>query len=209
MRGTLAPSLLFEDADEPPVLSPLAPDMTPARYGRGRLIHKLLELLPALPQDLRAEAARKFLARPAHGLTREAQEEIASAALAVLEAEEFAPLFAPESRAEVAIVGNVTLAGRNWRVNGIVDRLALVNDRVLVIDYKTNRPPPQTLDDVPRLYLRQMALYRAVLAEAYGRRTIECALLWTEGPRLMRLSPGTLDKTLAGLARLDGRKAAS
>jgi ATP-dependent helicase/nuclease subunit A len=94
-------------------------------------------------------------------------------------------------------------------VNGVVDRLALVNDRVLVIDYKTNRPPPRTRDDVPRLYLRQMALYRAVLAKAYGGRAIECALLWTEGPRLMTLPSEMLDSALASLARLDARKATS
>lgn len=209
MRDVLTPSRLMEEADEPAVLSPLVPDLTRARYGRGRLIHKLLETLPALPQQMHDEAARKFLARPAHGLAPEAQAEIASAVLAVLQAEEFAPFFAPGSRAEVAIVGNVTLAGRNWRVNGIVDRLAHVQDRVFVIDYKTNRPPPQTLDDVPRNYLRQMALYRAVLAEAYRGRVIECALLWTEGPRLMKLSPDRLDGVLASFARLDGSVAAS
>jgi len=209
IQATFTPSRLIEDTDEPPVLSPLTRDMALARYGRGRLIHKLLELLPTLPPDARAAAARKFLARPTHGLTREAQQEIASVALGVLEAADFAAFFVPESRAEAAIVGNVTIAGRNFRVNGIVDRLALVNGRVLVIDYKTNRPPPQSLADVPRLYLRQMALYRAVLAKVYAGRTIECALLWTEGPRWMRLPSEMLDEAQAGLARLDGRKGAS
>ena len=41
------------------------------------------------------------------------------------------------------------------------------------------------------LYLRQMAAYHAVLAEIYPVFSIDCAILWTEGPTLMGL-PDTL-----------------
>ena len=37
---------------------------------------------------------------------------------------------------------------------------------VLIADYKTNRPAPQRIEDVPRAYVRQLALYRAVLGRA-------------------------------------------
>ena len=60
---------------------------------------------------------------------------------------------------------------------------------MLIVDYKTVRPPPATEDAVPPLYLRQLATYRAALARIYPDRRIDCALLWTEGPRLMPISP--------------------
>ena len=66
----------------------------------------------------------------------------------------------------------------------------------MVVDYKTNRPAPAFEADVPALYLRQMAAYRAVLAGIYPKRHIESYLLWTEGPRIMQLS----DHLLAGHA---------
>ena len=44
-----------------------------------------------------------------------------------------------------------------------IDRLAVTADRVLMVDYKTNRLPAATARDVPAAYLRQLALYRALL----------------------------------------------
>jgi ATP-dependent helicase/nuclease subunit A len=61
-----------------------------------------------------------------------------------------------------------------------------------VIDYKTNRPPPKTESEVPIVYLRQMASYQAVLRRIYPGRRIECFLLWTVGPRVMRLGESAL-----------------
>lgn len=63
---------------------------------------------------------------------------------------------------------------------------------MLVVDYKTNRPPPAREADVPAIYLRQMAAYRALLAEIYPQHRIDCFLLWTDGPRLMQISPARL-----------------
>ena len=64
---------------------------------------------------------------------------LVDSALAVLDHPDFAPVFAPGSRAEVEIAGRIggaTLSGR-------IDRLAVADDRVLIVDYKTNRPAPE------------------------------------------------------------------
>ena len=53
------------------------------------------------------------------------------------------------SLAEVAIMGTLHLRGKDHAVSGVIDRLAVSGDRVLIVDYKTNRPAPQTLADVP------------------------------------------------------------
>ncbi|MCH9020521.1 MAG: PD-(D/E)XK nuclease family protein, partial [Proteobacteria bacterium] len=86
-------------------------------------------------------------------------------------------------------------------VAGQVDRLAVADDAVLVVDYKTNRPPPASEAETPAAYLAQMAAYRAVLARIYPERSIRCALLWTDGPRLMQLS----DAALARHAPVDNK----
>ena len=56
-------------------------------------------------------------------------------------------------------------------VGGLVDRLAVLEDRVLVADYKTNRRPPTRIEDTPVLYRRQMAAYRAVLRDIFPGRS--------------------------------------
>ena len=177
--------------EEPPVSSPLGPDEG-RRFRRGLIVHRLLESLPDLAQAARAAAARRFLARPTHGLDRAAQEEILAETLAVLDHPDFAPLFGPDSRAEVSITGTVTGRSGVETISGQIDRLAVSDDRVLVVDYKTNRPPPETVDRVPTVYLRQMAAYRALLAEIYPGQRIDCCLLWTETPRIMQLGDDLL-----------------
>jgi ATP-dependent helicase/nuclease subunit A len=69
----------------------------------------------------------------------------------------------------------------------------VTEDAVWIVDYKTNRPPPLVEADVSPVYLRQMAAYRAALSAIYPEKPIRCVLLWTDGPRLMELSPGLLD----------------
>ena len=65
---------------------------------------------------------------------------------------------------------------------------------MLVLDYKTNRPPPQDVAAVAPLYLRQMAAYRALLRAAFPGRRVECALVWTYGARVMALPDALLDR---------------
>jgi ATP-dependent helicase/nuclease subunit A len=90
------------------------------------------------------------------------------------------------------VAGTIEGAKGPEAISGQVDRLAVEGDRVLIVDYKTNRPPPAREADVPALYFRQMAAYRALLAEIYPRHRIDCFLLWTDGPRLMHISPARL-----------------
>ena len=115
----------------------------------------------------------------------------------VLEHAHFYELFAPGSRAEVPIVGRLILGGEEVRVSGQIDRLAVTQTAVLIGDFKTNRPAPRRIEDVPQSYLRQLALYRAVLTKLYPGKPVRAALIWTEVPDLMELSGEALDAALA------------
>jgi ATP-dependent helicase/nuclease subunit A len=173
-------------------LSPLA-TRGRDRFKRGLLVHRLLQSLPELPIEQREAAARRFLALPTHGLTADEQADIRRDTLAVLDHPDFAALFGPGSQAEVPLVGLIpNSTGTGHAVSAQIDRLVVEENRVLIVDYKTLRPPPAAEDEVAPIYLRQLAAYRAALARIYPDREIRCALLWTEGPRLMPISPETL-----------------
>ena len=77
-----------------------------------------------------------------------------------------------------------------------IDRLLVGPDRVQIVDFKTNRPPPQDVANVAPAYRRQMACYRALLAGIFPEKPIDCALLWTYGPRLMALPDSLLASAL-------------
>ncbi len=193
----LAPSqpLPDEAAAGPRAYSPLLAD-DPRRWQRGLLLHDLLRHLPGLPAAERAAAARRFLAQPAHGLAAEDVEHWADEALAVTEAPAHADLFAPGSRAEVPLIGTLQTPRGTFTVSGQVDRLAVSDTEVLIVDYKTNRPPPESAEDVALVYRRQLALYRALLQRIYPGRRVRAFLLWTAAPRLMEIAAETLDKSM-------------
>ncbi|HYL32664.1 MAG TPA: double-strand break repair helicase AddA [Stellaceae bacterium] len=172
---------------EPPTRSPLGADDGQI-FRKGLIVHRLLQSLPRVAPEQRAAAAKRFLARPVLGLTPAEQADIAAETLAVLAAPEFAPLFGPGSEAEVPIVG---LVGER-ALSGRIDRLLVTKSEVAIVDYKTMRPVPSTEAEVPESYLDQLAAYRAALARVYPGKSVRCALLWTEGPKLMWISAASL-----------------
>ena len=85
-------------------------------------------------------------------------------------------------------------SGKPWRViSARIDRLLVTETEVLIADFKTNRPPPERLEDVHPGYLAQMAGYRRALMDLYPDRPVRCALIWTMGARLMTLPDVLLD----------------
>ena len=183
----LAPSR--PSAEEPALRSPLGQDRG-RRFQRGRLIHRLLQSLPEVPFERRLDAAKRYLA--AQNLPESDAEALTAEVLSVLDHPDYAPLFAEGSLAEAPVVGLIEGSDGPEAVSGQVDRLCIRPDKVLVVDFKTNRPAPKNLAQVAPIYLRQMALYRAVLARLYPDRPIETALLWTDEPRLMPLPEASL-----------------
>jgi ATP-dependent helicase/nuclease subunit A len=173
---------------------------------RGTLVHRLLQSLPDVALERRSNAALNYLTRNADGWTADDREALAEGVLALIGDPRFAPVFAPDSRAEVSIVGRLERPGRSAAlVSGQIDRLVVTPDEVLIVDFKTNHAPPKLPAEAPPGYVRQLALYRAVLQKLYPRLPVRAALLWTETPELMEISAPALDAQLAGHSQRDDR----
>jgi ATP-dependent helicase/nuclease subunit A len=183
-----------------PAPSPLAAAQGLGRFRRGDLIHRLLQLLPDLPPGERATGAAALLAREPD-LTDAQRAEMAEAALSVLNDARFAEVFGPGSRGEIAVAGTGAALPPGLRISGRIDRLVVLPDRVLVVDFKTNRPSPDAIEAADPAYLRQMALYSAVLADIFPGRRVEAAIVWTDGPKLMPVPENLVVQTLADLRR--------
>jgi ATP-dependent helicase/nuclease subunit A len=187
-----------EEPDLGPAPSPLTQIAGLGRYRRGDLIHRLLQLLPDIAPSERPAAALRVLARE-RDLSQEQRAEMVDAALGVLEDSRFAAVFGPGSKPEVAVAGAAPGLGAIGAVSGRVDRLLIEKDRVLVVDFKTNRPAPSRIEDADPAYIRQMAIYVAVLRSIFPDRAVEAALVWTDGPRLMPIPENLTAKALVEL----------
>ncbi|MGA0314411.1 MAG: PD-(D/E)XK nuclease family protein, partial [Alphaproteobacteria bacterium] len=174
--------------DESPVGSPIA-SSNRDRFGRGLIIHKLLQILPGVSKERQEIVARNFVSQPVHNLTLAQRSQIVLEVIRVLNDPRFSEVFSRGSRGEVPLIGKVG----DITISGQVDRLAVTSTRVLVIDYKSNRPPPDDPHLVPAAYLRQMSAYRFLVRKIWPNRMIECGILWTIGPTLMKLSDDLLD----------------
>ena len=158
---------LPEEAEEPKALTPSASAKRgdPEAIARGLAIHRLLELLP------KGVPARNICADP----------KLAESAFRVLADPRVARFFGPGSLAEVPLVGMCD--GRP--VSGRIDRLAFAPDEALILDYKSAR---DVGDDGGRLsgkYLRQMDLYKRVLADIFPTRSVRAFVLFTETMQLV------------------------
>jgi ATP-dependent helicase/nuclease subunit A len=218
----LAPSRLApydtDDEGEPLPASPPRDrqaepaSISPAQFGdqsrflRGTLTHALLQHLPAIDRKAWPKAARTFLAERGRGLPARTLTSIASEALAVLADATFAPVFGAGSQAEVPLVAVIPRPGGDGpplKIAGQIDRLAVLEDAVLIVDYKTNRAAPRTLEAVAPAYLYQLAAYRLAMREIVPGKPVRAALLWTHGPYLMEIPEESLDAYAQDLWRLD------
>lgn len=181
----LAPSALGEDLAADP---PWPPGVGRAAARRGVLLHRLLERLPDVPVPDRMASALAWLARAAIDLDGPARAEMAASALAVLGTSEWADLFAPGALAEVPIAATVS----GQVVAGTIDRMTIDAERIRLVDFKTARRPPTSLDEVPVAILRQMAAYAAALEAVYPGRRVEAALLYTQTPMLLAIPDALL-----------------
>ncbi len=159
------------------------------RFRRGALMHALLQHLPSLPPAEREATALRHVSGAARDFAPDEAASLVREALAVLDTPALAALFGPGSVAEqplTALVGSLVVSGR-------VDRMAVLEDRVLVADFKTSHDAPPDAEATPVLYLRQMAAYRAVLRLIWEERPVVCALVWTRGPTVTVLPDWLLD----------------
>lgn len=188
----LAPSAAIEDDIPYP---PPTPAMRDAAE-RGRWLHRLFERLADVPPGDRRARADRWLAQ--QGLAETGQRhDVIDQALRVIDDPQFSALFSEEALAEApiaAVVGEAVVAGT-------VDRLRISGDLVQLVDFKTGRVSPLTVEEVPLAHVRQMAAYAAALQVIFPGRRVEASLLYTGAPRLITLPPELLARHKPGFSQ--------
>ena len=177
----LAPS--HQDTKQISALSPLDNDNSSRLYARGNIIHKLLQFIPLQPHSNVSETIRAYLKTQAIDFSSSEQDKIYHEVLSLVENPQFAPLFAPNSLAEVSVMGQVD----DRIISGKIDRLVVTSTSVMIVDYKTNRPAARTLSDVPPSYIKQLSAYKQLISRIYPNKKIDCYILWTNTAQMMHI----------------------
>ena len=198
-RLTLAPSRLGPQLGDGDAIAAEQPPLGPKalaeneRFARGRLVHTLLQYLPELAAAEQERAARAFIAARGIDLPEPMREEIVSETLAIVGDPRFEALFRPGSLGEVPLVARIGEGLDALELSGQIDRLAVLDNALLILDYKTNRPPPLEPGQVAFGYVAQLAAYRLALRGLFPNRELRAAIVWTDGPKLMEIPSTLLD----------------
>ncbi|MDF0697381.1 double-strand break repair helicase AddA [Rhizobium sp. MC63] len=166
---------------------------------KGRLLHRMLQALPDIPPEERPGAAQRYGERAARFWGEAERRKLVDSVLKLLDEKDLQPVLGEQARPEVSIMGTLMLDGRRYAVSGRIDRLAVLADRVVILDYKTNRVPPAAEEAIPFAHRAQLAIYREILAPLYPGKRIDCMLVYTENASLYTLSEKALGLALAGL----------
>ena len=103
----------------------------------------------------------------------------------------------------VAVIPNPHGKGPPLKLTGQLDRVVDLGHEVLIVDYKTNRPPPTDPAGIAEAYLLQLAAYRLAIARLFKGAHVRAAILWTDGPRIMEIPAPMLEAQQQRLWQLE------
>ncbi|MCP4355723.1 MAG: UvrD-helicase domain-containing protein [Proteobacteria bacterium] len=142
----------------------------------GSVVHKLLEELPKLSKDMREEYLTNYLNNKRGLFSR---ETLTQNILSILD--KFDYLFTPNSSfSEV----QVQYQSDKLISSGIIDRIAIVENKVYIIDYKTGQKTEENLAK----YTKQLQSYVTIVKGIYPAKQIIPAILWISSGELDELN---------------------
>jgi ATP-dependent helicase/nuclease subunit A len=178
----IAPSVSF-DASNDGIMSAHVDD----GIKRGIAIHRALDLMTRVP-PLSAEQTRQTI-RNESGTTDNAElDSWMDEACRTVNNAKFAAVFRPgdHHRALNELPVNYKLGNRS--VYGVIDRLIIQEERILLIDYKTHPAKNDSeLSALTAAYRPQLELYRNGVERIWPGLKIKSGLLFTNSARLIWL----------------------
>lgn len=139
--------------------------------------------MPDVHSADKAQIIDEFLRKNAPELTSAQAGRIREEVLTLLNNPQFGSLFGPGSKAEVPVIGEAD----GKIISAQVDRLVVTENKVMIVDFKTNRPAAKTPADVPPVYVKQLRAYRDLLARIYPAKQVQSYILWTDTAQIMQI----------------------
>ena len=160
----------------------------------GSQIHILIEYLPKFPHKTWKSISYNILKNSGCGNIKTI-EKATDRAIKILHDDKLKFLFQSNSIAEAPFQVNIPELN-NTLFSGIIDRIVVLEEKIIAVDFKSNFLVPKMDKEVPNGLLRQMAIYFRCLEIIYPAKEINIAILWTETSNLMFLDKILLKKCL-------------
>ncbi len=136
---------------------------------RGKIMHKVLQYLPNIPNERREDWIRSYL--NSMNINTNIQNDIANKIIAFNK--KYSDLFTAKCKSEIAINGTVN----NEVVSVRLDMLCLTEDKAIIIDYKSHRNPSPS---IPEEIKQQMSCYKTLVQDIFPNKKVECMIIWLE-----------------------------
>ena len=149
---------------------------------KGKIIHKLLEILPRIELSNRQNIFDMYT-NNTDIFTRKEIHEICQIVTGILNNINLKPFFSENSNSEVNIVGEID----GDIVSGRIDRIVELDDKILVLDYKNTVKDYKNEIELPKEYIKQMEIYKKLVEKTNKNKLVECYILTTTYGRLIRV----------------------
>jgi ATP-dependent helicase/nuclease subunit A len=166
-----------------------------AARARGVFIHRLLELIPAMPPPMWPETIKTMRDRSHDAAEIDPDQTLVGEMLRLLQDKACQPIFFPGDDATVYREQPLAADFGTHRLLGQVDLLLIRPDFIWCIDFKTGHFPFQDGEQIPSSYKAQMESYYSVLKRIYPASSIRLSLLWTAATRLVDVPIPSQEKT--------------
>jgi ATP-dependent helicase/nuclease subunit A len=97
---------------------------------------------------------------------------------------------------ETPMVGTIEILGNNQTISAQIDLCVFRDNIAWLVDFKTSDNVPVSIHDIPKAYLRQMALYRHFVASIFPTKQVRTALVWTAIAKLQEIPDHVLTSEL-------------
>ena len=125
-----------------------------------------------------------YLEKHSDKLNKSSLLQIRQEIITLLTKPEFEEIFSKFSRAEVPIAGEIN----DKIISAQIDRLVITDNKVIIVDFKTNRPAADNISSVPQVYLKQLDIYKQLMEKIYPQKIVETYILWTNTANLMKIN---------------------
>ncbi|XVN42115.1 MAG: UvrD-helicase domain-containing protein [Candidatus Rickettsia vulgarisii] len=144
----------------------------------GRIFHKILED-SAKVNDFSTLSKHPYI----QTLPINLQEKIYKNIDKLLNNHEFTKLSSGQLKTEVTVGINLNDEPKIGRI----DLLAIEEEKITIIDYKSDAHPPKTPDLVNESYIDQLNFYRHMIQKLYPDSEVICKILWLENGSFMSI----------------------
>jgi len=147
---------------------------------RGEVIHRILELISGNSELNRETVSQRVVEENGVGLEPSTLEEWLDEAYAVINTPELRPLFETSQFSSQHNEVPIHFDEGSQRVSGIIDRLVVMDQKIVIIDYKTHRHVNRSnIASYAAKYRAQMSLYQRGIEKIWPDREVRQLLIFT------------------------------